>query len=247
MHKCFKKLGYLIISERALRRNTPEELCAVHNIQEDSIPVLKSGLNGGLKVKLIKEKKTKWLEIGCGGTFDPDFTYIDVFPENLAARKGRYFRMDIINLTESDTEKLGRFDFIRMQHVFEHFSPENGLQVLNNCARLLNPEGYILMTTPDLRKYISMYLNRTISKNSEWALRRIQPDSPDSFFFSVYAHSLNYEKHEWCYDAEGLIYQLTRTQKFKNIREIVLGDELANIPFTHNRPKEDVCIIGQLI
>ena len=133
-----------------------------------------------------------------------------------------------------------------MQHVFEHFSPEDGLTVLNNCASLLNPEGYLLISTPDLKKYIGFYLTDQIRNNYEWALNRIKKESPNSFYFSVFTHSVKHERHEWCYDAEGLIYQINRTKKFKNIKEITLTDELANIPFTHNRPNEDVCVLAQL-
>jgi predicted SAM-dependent methyltransferase len=239
--------GYLIISRKALRKHPKEEISNYYGIEESSIPYLKSAMNGGLKEKLIQNGKTKWLEVGCGGTFDDNFTYIDLFPETLVNKKGKYHRIDIINLTESDVTKLGKFDLIRMQHVFEHFTPEDGLKVLGNCAKLLNHDGYILITSPDLMKHISLYLSGTIRNDFEWAHRRISSDSPNSFYFSVYAHSMRFEEHKWCYDAEGLIYQLKQSGRFNNIIEVKLGDELANIPFTHNRPKEDVCVIGQLI
>lgn len=251
---CMKKLinrilnqfGYLLISRKALRKRTPPELADLYQIKENSIPVLKSSLNGGLKEKLISEGKSRWLEIGCGGSFEDNFTYIDLFPETLVNKKGKYFRIDIKNLTELDENKLGKFDLIRMQHVFEHFKPEEGLVVLNNCAKLLNHDGYILISAPDLRKYMAMYLQGSIKEDYDWALKRINPDSPDSFFFSMFTHSVPYEEHKWCYDSEGLIFQLNKCGKFKNIEEIKLTDELSNIPFTHNRPKEDVCVIGQL-
>ena len=236
----------MIISRKALRKRTPAEIVALYQIETENIPVLESSLNGGLSEKLKREGKTRWLEIGCGGTFDENFTYIDLFPETLVGKKGKYFRVDITNLTELDEKKLGKFDLIRMQHVFEHFTPEDGRVVLNNCARLLNPEGYILISTPDLRKYISMYWKGSIRKDFDWALSRIAADSPDSFFFSMYTHSVQYEEHKWCYDAEGLIYQLIQSNKFKNIREIKFDDDLMNIPFTHNRPREEVCVFGQL-
>ena len=245
INKILNRFGYLIISRKALRKRTPAEIAALYQIETENIPVLESYLNGGLCEKLKREGKTRWLEIGCGGTFDENFTYIDLFPETLVGKKGKYFRVDITNLTELDEKKLGKFDLIRMQHVFEHFTPEDGFVVLKNCARLLNPEAYILISTPDLRKYITLYQQGTIRNGFDWALSRIAADSPDSFFFSMYTHSVQYEEHKWCYDAEGLIYQLKNCAIFKNIREIKIGDELSNIPFTHNRPLEDVCVIAQ--
>lgn len=246
INRFLRRFGYLVISKKTLSKQTPHQLTEKYWIDNTSIPVLKTSLNGGLREKLIREGKTRWLEIGCGGTFEEYFTYIDLFPESLVNKKGRYFRIDITNFTDADKQNLGKFDLIRMQHVLEHFPPEEGLHVLKNCAKLLNPDGYILISTPDLRKYINMYLNKTIINYNDWALKRIHPDSPGSFFFSVYTHSMKYEKHEWCYDAEGIIYQLIQTREFKDIIEIKLEDKLANIPFTHKRPKEDVCIIARL-
>jgi len=154
--------------------------------------------------------------------------------------------MDIANLTDSDFKRLGKFDMVRMQHVLEHFPPEAGFRVLQNCAMLLKPGGVILITTPDLRKIIQLFLSGNIREDFEWAHKRIDPGSPDSFYFSVYSHSLPHEPHEWCYDAEGIKYQLEKSGLYDDIREIPLNHELAGIPFTHNRPKEDVCVMAQL-
>lgn len=244
--RLLNKFGILVIKRKTILKNTPSFIARIYHINEESVPYLHSLMNGGIRDQLMKEGRTKWLEVGCGGTFEPDFIYIDLFPETLVGKKEKYYRVDILNLTEADIHKLGGFDLIRMQHVLEHFTPEEGLRVLENCAKLLNKNGYILITAPDLRKYIQLYLNGTIRNDFDWALKRISPDSPDSFFFSVFSHSMRYEEHKWCYDAEGLIYQLNKTGKFTNIREIRLGDEWANVPFTHNRPKEDVCVVGQL-
>lgn len=240
------KLGILLITKRKLGKYQVANIEKEYPILENKVDFLKAQSNGGLKEKLLKDNKTKWLEIGCGGTFDDNFTYIDLFPDTLVSKKGRYFRLDIVNTTDEALEKLGKFDLIRMQHVFEHFTPEDGRRVLENCAKLLNKNGYILISTPDLKKYIGFYLSGQIKDNFEWALNRIPKDSPNSFYFSIFSHSLLHEKHEWCYDAEGLEFQLNFSKKFKNIQEINLSDELANVPFTHNRPNEDVCVIAQL-
>jgi hypothetical protein len=58
----------LIISRKALRKHPKEEIINYYGIEESSIPYLKSAMNGGLKEKLIQNGKTKWLEVGSGGT-----------------------------------------------------------------------------------------------------------------------------------------------------------------------------------
>lgn len=240
------KLGFIVFTKKTINSYKVAQLESVHPSLNGKGNFLKAQNNGGLREKLIAEQKTRWLEIGCGGTFDDNFTYVDLFPETVVSQKGRYFRMDMVNATDSALQRLGTFDMIRMQHVFEHFTPEAGRVVLENCAKLLNKDGYVLISTPDLKKYIEFYLSGKIRENYDWALNRIPKDSPNSFYFSIFSHSLPFEKHEWCYDAEGLMYQLEQSGRFKNIREITLDDELANIPFTHNRPSEDVCVVAQL-
>ena len=240
------KLGFIVFTKKTIRSYKVAQLESLHPMLNGKGNFLKAQNSGGLRQKLIAERKTRWLEIGCGGTFDDYFTYVDLFPETVVTQKGRYFRMDMVHATDAALERLGKFDLIRMQHVFEHFTPEAGRTVLDNCAKLLNPGGYVLISTPDLKKYIDFYQTGQIREDYDWALNRIPKDSPNSFYFSIFSHSLPFEKHEWCYDAEGLIYQLRQSGRFTGIREISLDDELANIPFTHNRPSEDVCVVGQL-
>jgi len=241
------KLGFIVFTRKTIASYKVADLERIHPSLANRGEFIKAQSNGGLKERLIKDGKTKWLEIGCGGTFDEYFTYVDLFPDTLVNKKGKYYRLDMVNATDTALEKLGKFDLIRMQHVFEHFTPESGKVVLENCAKLLNKDGYVLISTPDLRKYIDFYKTGQIKEKFDWALNRITPDSPASFYFSVFSHSLPFESHEWCYDAEGLTYQLERTGKFKNIRELALTDKLANIPFTHNRPSEEVCVVAQLV
>lgn len=246
VQKFFSRLGVVFYFKKDFLVKTNGELKKIFKIEDYDIAKIKGKINGGLRKHLLNNDKLRWLDIGCGGNFEDGFYYVDVFPENLVSQKDKYFRADIVNLTSFDFEKMEKFDFIRMQHVFEHFTPEDGLLVLGNCSRLLRPGGYILISTPDLKKFVHLYTSGKIRDEFKWARERVDENSPDSFYFSVFTHSVLYEKHHWCYDAEGLIYQLEKTNKFINIEEITLGHDWANVPFTHNRPNIDVCILAQV-
>lgn len=203
-----------------------------------------------LREKLIRDGKTRWLDVGCGGNFEKGFYYLDIFPEGVIDPKYRnkYIRIDIVNSREESLKKLGKFDFIRMQHVLEHFSYEEGQKALKNCAKLLKRSGIILITTPDLKIHVDKYLKNKYQGLIEfkgWANRRIPKKAPKSFYFSIFAHGIPYGGyHKWCYDFDGLKYQLQNCDEFKEIRELKLKNPLSNVPFTHNRPEEDVCVIA---
>ncbi len=203
-----------------------------------------------IKEKLIRQRKTRWLDIGCGGNFEKGFYYLDIFPRGVIGRRYRdkYFRMDIVNASKEELKNIGKFNFIRMQHTLEHFSVEEGQQAIRNCAKLLKREGILLITTPDLRIHIKKYLEKkykSLREFSVWAKRRISDDAPGSFYFSVFAHGIHYGgEHKWCYDFEGIKYQLQSSGEYKDIKRLAKDDPLANIPFTHNRPEQDLCVMA---
>jgi len=208
-----------------------------------------------LRKKLTREGRTRWLDIGSL-RFDEGFVCVGLapsseIPESFAER---YIKADILNLDEQGLDNLGQFDLVRMQHVFEHFSCEEGLSLLGACARLIKPDGYLLITVPDLRIHAKAYLHRHswAQHYLKFAQTRIPSDAPPSFAFSVFAHQYGYseidhrgEAHKWCYDYEGLEYQVQRVGAYKNIRKLGLFDPLTEVPFTHNRPAQDACLIAQ--
>jgi SAM-dependent methyltransferase len=205
-----------------------------------------------LEETLRKAGQTRWLDIGCGVDLDPSFEGVDLFPKTKINERARskYHRLNVLKAGPVALKRLGKFDLIRMQHVFEHFSFEEGQLVLTKCAQLLKKGGYIVITVPDLRVYIQKYLNDEFKRWPEfvtWANLRVTEGAPNSAYFSYFAHSSVEDPHKWCYDYEGLAFQLQRTGQFTDIRDLKPGDDLASTPFIHNRPAEDACAVAQKI
>lgn len=204
-----------------------------------------------LKEKLLKENKTRWLDFGANLNNNDNFNFSDILDENLVPKemRERYFFWDGRKpLEDIQKQKMGKFDFIRMQHVYEHFTPEEGQLVLNNAFEILNDGGYLLITVPDLNKFIKRYQRKMLNYNwsfSDWAKTRIKNTAPQSFYFSIFTHSVPHQSHLWCYDREGLSYQIKNSITPKKITFLSPFHKLANIPFTHNRPLEDLCVLIQ--
>lgn len=204
-----------------------------------------------LEQNLLSQNKTRWLDLGSSiNHSNQNFHFADLYPieECLEEMKSKYHQLDISKPLEEDAKnKLGKFNFIRMQHVFEHFTYEQASVVIDNCYELLEENGKLLITVPDLDIYIKRYKNNTLKQISSfgpWANTRIKKNSPNSDYFSIYAHSMLHEKHLWCYNKHGLINKIESSNKFINVKKIGLLNKLAAIPFTHNRPEEDLCVIS---
>ncbi len=202
-----------------------------------------------LKDKLIKENKTKWLDIGCNKNFEKNFYYMDIFSKKGIKQEYRpkYFKANILKTKLKHLKLIGEFDMIRMQHVLEHFGYEDGLIILKNISKILKPDGILVITVPDLKININKYINNNYSKwraYRGWAQKRIPKNAPASFYFSVYTHCLLVTEHKWCYDYVGLKYLLKLSNCYKNIKELKFTNKLSSYPFTHNRPEEDVCVIA---
>lgn len=210
---------------------------------------------GRLRQQLLDAGQTRWLDLGSR-RFEAGFICLDLgSSKDLSPELAkRYYEANIYQLGESDRKRLGDFDLIRMQHVFEHFSFEEGVDLLKFCASILRPNGYLLITVPDLRAHINGYFTnyRHMDYFVKYAQRRIPKDAPASFLFSFYAHQFGYapvdepgQIHKWSYDYEGLKYQLERVNEFSHIRRLDLLDPLASVPFTHNMPVEDLCVLAR--
>ena len=204
-----------------------------------------------LEDELLKNNQNRWLDLGSSiNHTNKNFYFADLYPieECLDEMKSKYFQLNIsVPMSIEDKDRLGTFDLIRMQHVFEHFTFEEADIVLENCFNLLSENGKILISVPDLDIYVRRYLNKTLKQIPSfgpWAHTRIKENSPNSDYFSIYAHSMLHEKHLWCYNKEGLINKIKQTGKFKSVKKIGLLNKLVGIPFTHNRIQEDLCVIA---
>lgn len=207
----------------------------------------KSGFSEMLKSK----GKTRWLDMGASGSYSDGFDFADLYPPEEAdpKLKDRYFQFDAtINHPKEKFDAMGKFDLLRMQHVLEHLSIEQLPKAFENFGNLMNDEGWILITVPDLKIMVNMYQHKALdipSAFSEWAETRVEKGSPQSYYFTVFTHSRPHQAHLWCFDDEGMIYAMKKSGVFKNIKVLTPFDKLAEVPFTHNRPGEDLCIIAQ--
>jgi SAM-dependent methyltransferase len=204
----------------------------------------------GLRDQLVSAGQTRWLDVG--GKYPPEKGFISL---NLGSKPegepedAPYIQADFLQMRDEDLKSLGTFDLVRLQHVFEHFSFQEGQIVLQRCAILLRPGGFLLLSVPNLRFHIAGYLigpmwYRLIYPSYPNFTRWFLPsDAPSSMTFSIFTHQGG--EHKFCYDRKSLLYSVRSVGYYENVQILSILSPLAGVPFTHNRPAEDLCLLAQ--
>ena len=92
----------------------------------------------------------KLLNFGCGSTFHPDWVNLDTAPVSTQViahdlRRGFPFADET-------------FDVVYGSHVLEHLDPAEAIRLLNECFRVLKPNGIVRVVVPDLETIVRLYL-----------------------------------------------------------------------------------------
>lgn len=98
---------------------------------------------------IISKNKIKYLNIGCGNIFHPDWINIDLIKSP-----------DIIN---HDIKKALPFpdneiEVIYHSHMLEHLNKQDAEKFIKECFRILKPGGIMRIVIPDLEEICKEYL-----------------------------------------------------------------------------------------
>jgi predicted SAM-dependent methyltransferase len=105
----------------------------------------------------------KYLNLGCGSRFHPEFVNIDV------AHPSPHVRA--YDLTQGVPLPEDTFDLVYHSHLLEHFNREKALDFMKQCYRVLKLHGIIRVVVPDLEQIARTYLaslDQVLQNNEEW-------------------------------------------------------------------------------
>lgn len=94
-------------------------------------------------------------------------------------------------------------EFINLSHVIEHVDRDTGAAVLEECYRVLEPDGLLRIATPDLDKFIYAHATGDFS-----GLGGYQWTSLDTLAGGGAAEPVKTMRHQYLYSAASLIYAL---------------------------------------
>jgi predicted SAM-dependent methyltransferase len=149
--------------------------------------------------RYILQSQVRKLHLGCGWNLLPDWLNTDHIPERrgalyLDARRSFFF---------SDET----FDYIFSEHMIEHMSYHDGLNMLTECHRILKRWGKIRISTPDLAFLIRLYRADKSSLQQEyiaWANRTFVKDVPENNEVFVINNFMRDWGHMFIYDENTL-------------------------------------------
>jgi predicted SAM-dependent methyltransferase len=96
------------------------------------------------------ESGPKMLNLGCGGSFHPDWVNMDFKPASS--------KVIAHDLRKPLPFRGNTWDCIYASHVLEHFSRREARLFLNECRRVLRPGGVLRIVVPDLEMIARLYL-----------------------------------------------------------------------------------------
>lgn len=92
----------------------------------------------------------KYLNLGCGNRYHPDWTNIDI-----VSRGPGVIAHD---LSQGIPLPDASCDVVYHSHLLEHFPKDKALPFLRECYRVLKPGGIIRIAVPDLERIVRLYL-----------------------------------------------------------------------------------------
>lgn len=113
-----------------------------------------------------------FLNIGCGNRFHPQWTNIDyICPDGC--------EVIVHNLTRGIPFPESSFDVVYHSHLLEHLTRSQAMVLIEECYRVLKPEGIIRTVVPDLEKIARDYIHTLekaalgsleAAKNYDWLM-----------------------------------------------------------------------------
>ncbi len=156
--------------------------------------------------KYLRTSRIKKLQIGAGENFLEGWLNSDI---DLRSDEKVY-----LDAKKSFPFEDSTFNYIFCEHTIEHLTYREGLTMLSECHRVLEPGGKIRIATPDLHFLHDLYVSNKSElqkKYLKWAIKKFNirclPLDPTTFiinnFFKAWGHKFIYDSNVLRYILEN--------------------------------------------
>ncbi len=185
---------------------------AVLRLRGDTVEVLPDP--SPLPASSLAALGLRGIHCGCGQTLLPGWLNTDrlqlLDEAGHTSLPGRLTRIDRNHyyLEHDQTQPLPlpdeAFEWAFAEHFLEHVSPEEAVRWLREIRRLLTRNGLLRISTPDLRRYVAGYCNRTDSffeRHRANLLAQGYKDVPTRPAWMI-NQIFRFWGHQWIYDLD---------------------------------------------
>ena len=166
----------------------------------------------------LKTHNPRCLQIGAGSTPLQGWLNTDLVPQS----KDVVF----LDVAEPLPFSANELDFIFHEHMIHQISHEAAAYLLDECFRVLKPNGRMRVATPDLQFLVDIYLGSHHTETQEKFVRRtLDLAFPKTGFYHggfVVNHFIRGWDHQFIYD-EATLSEALRRARFSNIRRWPVG------------------------
>lgn len=170
-----------------------------------------------------KEEEKIGLHIGCGSNIIEGWLNTDISP--------RDERVRFQDATQPFPFESNTFKFVFCEHLFEHLPYYGGLGMLNECHRVLKPDGVFRISLPTLNFLVDLFVNKDKEENKdyvEWSLNRYDRSgcingikgSKACFvinnFYRLWGHKMIYD--------EDTIIEMLKNAGFNDVKKVPNND-----------------------
>ena len=174
----------------------------------------------------LKQADIPRLTIGCGRNVLKGWLNTDLYPQKSDQATVVYLDAGIRFPFEDST-----FDYIYSEHIFEHLTFTDSCNMLEECYRVLKPNGTMRLALPHFGFLLGLYQDPEADVNQAYIKSTIRDRMPeihavlgDSQYANVYVINNFYRDwgHEVIHSTESL-KQLIETFQFKNVERMDVG------------------------
>lgn len=169
----------------------------------------------------LASQKVKKLHLGCGSHIIDGWLNSDFLPYS-----ERVVRLDV---TKRFPFPDGTFDYVFSEHMIEHIPHAQGQHMLNECFRVLRPNGKVRITTPDLAFLIALYHDKKTELHKryiQWTAESSSQNVPLAMDTYVINNFVRDWGHQFIYDEKALGASLQRAG-FQEITRCNLNESSA--------------------
>ena len=167
------------------------------------------------KSKYLRDNDSPKLQLGCGKNILDGWLNTDI---SLYCLLGVY-----LDASKRFPFKDGTFEYVFSEHVFEHLTYSQAMNMLQESYRVLKPGGVIRIATPDLRFLMGLYQDpeKPLHKSYiEWYAKGAGLPAEAVY---VISHFHTGHGHQIIYDRDALA-RLLKQVGFKNICPCEVGE-----------------------